>query len=84
MLNSTIKQFPGTRGAKPQMKVRRSDLKLRPIMKKLICPTCKSSKSTIYVYADAPTCGHISQKCNNCGHLLYIDYERLTVQDAES
>ncbi len=83
MLNSTINQFPGTRGAKPQMKVRRSDLKLRPVKKKLVCPTCKSSKSTIYVYDDEPTSGHISQRCNVCNHLLYIDYENLTVQDAE-
>ena len=83
MFNNAISLLSGTR-ANSQAKVRKCDLKKRIVKKKLICPTCRSSKSTIYVYDDAPTCGHISQKCNSCGHLLYIDYEILTVQDAES
>lgn len=84
MMNRVYNMLSSARGTVPQGRVRKSDLKKQPFKKKLICPTCRSSKSTIFVYSDEPTSGHISQRCSVCNHLLYIDYTNLTIQDAES
>lgn len=62
----------------------KNDLRQMAIKKKLVCPTCRSSKSTIYIYEGAPTSGRVSQKCSVCGHLLFIDYGKMTLQDTES
>lgn len=69
--------------ANTQKHLRKCDLKKMDVKKKLICPTCRSSSSTIFIYEGAPTSGCVSQRCYNCGHLLFIDYEKMTLQDTE-
>ena len=74
--------FPGG-NANTQNHLRKCDLKKKQVKKVLTCPTCRSSKSSIYIYEGSTIGGQVSQRCFNCGHLLFIDYDKMTLQDTE-
>lgn len=74
--------FPGTY-ANNLNHLRKCDLKNMPVKKKLVCPNCRSSRSTIFIYEGSSSSGCVSQRCCVCGHLLFIDYEKMTLQDTE-